>query len=230
MSFALVPTRALFAFRIGVRKFAVPPRIDGELADWTPAHRLPDLSPLDGDRPNCEVSAGWHETGLYLAASISNKRLPPACDHERFWTGDGFRVWVDTRDNHTAHRANRFCSQFYFLPDTFTGARVPVPGSKETAAESTEGVNVAGKRRIDGWQMEMRIAAEAMNGFDPAEHPRLGFYWYLRDRERGDRWLTLGGSFPFWMDPSIWASVELLPGEPPAEVKTKSPRGKRTAK
>ena len=211
MSEGLVPNRALFAFRIGVKRFARPPCLTGDLRDWSDEHRLPDLSGLDGRSGHAEVCMGWDQAALYFAVSVTGKRRPIACDHERFWTGDGFRVWLDTRDTHNVHRASRFCRQFCFLPDDFTGRQAAVPRAKEDAPLCDPGeLTVVGKRKAGGYTMEIALPASALGGFDPEEHPRIGFYYYLRDAELGDQFLTLGGQFPFWMDPSVWASAELL--------------------
>jgi hypothetical protein len=48
-----------------------------------------------------------------------------------------------------------------------------------------------------------------LNGFDPEANPLLGFYYFLRDAELGEQFLTVGHEFPFPHDPSLWSTLEL---------------------
>jgi hypothetical protein len=208
---ALVPNRVMFNFRLSVRRFAKPPRIDGKLADWTDTHRLPDLSGLEDRESHADVYMGWDEFALYFAVVMREKWEEPVCDRERYWTRDGFRIWIDTRDTRDIHRASKYCRQFCFFPDDFTGRQMAVPNAKEDAPiAEPSAFKVAGKRRRDGWQMEVALPASVLGGYDPVEHPRIGFCYYLKDMEVGDQWLTLGGVFPYYQDPSVWASVDLV--------------------
>ena len=53
------------------------------------------------------------------------------------------------------------------------------------------------------------IPAAAITGYDPAEHPKLGFSYAVVDRELGWQTLSLGPEFPFVEDPSLWCTLEL---------------------
>jgi hypothetical protein len=57
--------------------------------------------------------------------------------------------------------------------------------------------------------LEAFIAAAALTGFDPQEHPRLGFNYRIVDRELGEQTLSVGSPMPFQEDPSLWATLEL---------------------
>jgi hypothetical protein len=61
-----------------------------------------------------------------------------------------------------------------------------------------------------GYRLEAFLPAAVLNGFDPQEHPRLGVYYYIRDQELGDQFLSVGWEFPFGEDPSLWAVLELV--------------------
>jgi len=62
-----------------------------------------------------------------------------------------------------------------------------------------------------GWyRLEAFFPVTALNGYDPAEHSRLGVYYYVRDSELGDQFLSVGWDFPFGEDPSLWAVLELV--------------------
>ena len=63
--------------------------------------------------------------------------------------------------------------------------------------------------RDDGYMLEALIPAEALTGFDPAEHPRLGFTYAVLDRELGEQTFGVGSPMPYQEDPSLWATLEL---------------------
>jgi hypothetical protein len=65
------------------------------------------------------------------------------------------------------------------------------------------------QRRKEGYLLEAIIAASALHGYDPENHPRLGFFYWIRDLELGDQTLTVGPDFPFWEDPSLWCTLQL---------------------
>jgi hypothetical protein len=69
--------------------------------------------------------------------------------------------------------------------------------------------NIA-QKNADGYEMRMTIPAETLTGFDAAEHPRLGFFWCVYDRELGAQPMALTRDYPFDEDPSQWATLELL--------------------
>jgi hypothetical protein len=64
--------------------------------------------------------------------------------------------------------------------------------------------------RPDGYLLEALIPAEALTGFDPAEHPRLGFTYAVVDRELGQQTFGVGSPMPYQEDPSLWATLELV--------------------
>ena len=47
-------------------------------------------------------------------------------------------------------------------------------------------------------------------GFEPAEHPRLGFTYAVIDRELGEQTFSVGRPMPYDEDPSLWATLELV--------------------
>ena len=61
-----------------------------------------------------------------------------------------------------------------------------------------------------GYGLEILIAAGALTGFDPQEHPRLGFTYAVIDRELGEQTLGVGSPMPYQEDPSLWATLELV--------------------
>jgi hypothetical protein len=69
---------------------------------------------------------------------------------------------------------------------------------------------VRSEKRIDGYLLQACVPAEALTGFDPAEHGRLGFTYAVVDRELGWQTFSIGPEFPFVEDPSLWGTLELV--------------------
>ncbi len=65
------------------------------------------------------------------------------------------------------------------------------------------------RRLPDGYILDALMPAEALTGFDPAEHPRLGFTYAVMDRELGEQTFGVGSPMPYQEDPSLWATLEL---------------------
>ena len=121
------------------------------------------------------------------------------------------------RDARTVKRATRFCQQFYFLP-TGGGANAiePVAGvnkfqrAREDAPRiAAERITVAAKVNASGYELEAHIPADCLCGFDPLEHPRIGFYYILEDSDHGQQYLTVGDDLYWYADPSTWATAVL---------------------
>jgi hypothetical protein len=57
--------------------------------------------------------------------------------------------------------------------------------------------------------LEAAVTADGLTGYDPSEHPRLGFTYVVIDRELGWQTFTVGSEFPYQEDPTLWGSLEL---------------------
>ena len=87
---------------------------------------------------------------------------------------------------------------------------LPINRAREPAPPVREGLLKARcESRADGYILEAFIPAEALIGFDPAEHPRLGFTYAVIDRELGEQTFSVGSPMPYQEDPSLWATLEL---------------------
>ena len=178
---------------------------------------LPNLAALEGRPSAAEVRAAWNEGGLAFNVRLAGKRQPPWCRDSRLEDSDGFHVWIDTRDTHNVHRASRFCHRFVFLPsgggrrlDEPVADQLLINRARENARPIRPGtLQVRGEKRADGYSLECHSPADALTGFEPAEYPRLGFFYALSDRELGWQTLGVGPEFPFTEDPSLWATLEL---------------------
>ena len=187
------------------------------LVDLPESARIENFAALDQAANFADVRLAWNEFGLAVQAEVKGKHEPPAGDAARPWSSDGLMLWIDTRDARTSHRASRHCHQLHFLP---AGAGedkdepVVVPMKINRALQDAPLANAAdipfrAERTKGGYRLEAFLPAAVLNGFDPAEHPRLGFYYVVRDRELGDQFLGVNGDFPFADDPSLWSVLEL---------------------
>ena len=70
-------------------------------------------------------------------------------------------------------------------------------------------LKVRNEKRVDGYVLEAFIPADVLTGFDPNEHPRLGFTYAVIDRELGEQTFGVGTPMPYQEDPSLWATLEL---------------------
>ncbi len=214
----LIPNRLLFGIEFPLLRCKTAPNIDGSLSGWTDDHRLPMLGNIDGGRDYADAWACWNETGLFIACRVTGKRKALRCDPKSFWTGDNLRLCTDMRDARDNRRATRFCQQFYFLP-TGGGPRGdrPVAGvnkfqraREDAPSVAVEQLRVASRVTATEYVLEGNIPADCLNGFDPNEHRRIGFYYILEDADHGQQYLTVGDDLLWYADPSTWATAVLV--------------------
>jgi len=219
MSSSLLPQRFLF-------RFAVPclwrdPLWAPKGGPLEPRYRLPRCAELEGIASPAEVRAAWSHAGVVFRVEVRGKRQPAWCRASRPEDSDGVCFWIDTRDVHNVHRAGRFCHAFLFLP-TGGGMRAdqplaqPVPinrAREQPRPVRPEVLQVRSQMLRDGYVLEAFIPAEALTGFDPQEHPRLGFNYAILDRELGPQTFSAGSPMPYGEDPSLWATLELEKAE-----------------
>jgi hypothetical protein len=216
MSESLLPQRFLF-------RFSAPCHYRDPL--WKPGgagldewFRLISLGELEDEPAVAEVSAAWSEEGLVFVTKVSGKKQPIWCRASRAEDSDALQVWIDTRDVRNVHRASRFCHRFIFLPsgggkklDEAFGQSLPINRAREPARPVGPGVlKAVSQVRADGYVLECFVPAEAMIGFEPAEHPRIGFTYALTDRELGHQTFSISRPMPYDEDPSLWATLELV--------------------
>lgn len=214
---ALIPNRFLFDLEFPLRYRPVLPKINGHLSDWTDGDLLPALDEIDGRKTFADVWACWNETGLCIACRITGKKQALRCDPRSFWTGDNLRLCTDMRDARSNKRATRFCRQFYFLPtgggrkgDRPVAGVNPIQRAREDApAIPVDKIAVASNVFDRGYTLEAHVPVKCLSGFDPMQHPRIGFYYMLEDRDHGQQYLTVGDDLNWHVDPSTWATAVL---------------------
>lgn len=215
-----LPRRAFFRFEFPIHYVAQTPAIDGVMRKWTAKYLLPPLVELEGKPAFADVYAAWNEDCLLVAFDVPERRGTLHCDPAGWWKHDGIRVCVDTRDARDVKRATRFCHFFYLLP-TGGGSnrKQPVVGMHRMsrAKEPPPNVDVSRIRvgvQIErrGYSLEAAIPTACLNGWDPAEHPRIGFFYKVKDSHHGDQHLTVDDELGWNVDPSTWATAVLFRG------------------
>ena len=182
-----------------------------------PAAKLPCFGEISGQRLFGDVRGAWRPEGLGFQVKVTGKRQPPWCRDTRAEDSDGLHVWIDTRDTHNIHRASRFCHRFVFAPQGSGKAGIdpfaqmlPINRAKEDSRTlGPQRLEVTAKIRTNGYEMSGWIPIEALSGFSYEDHPRLGFFYALVDRENGWQTWSLGPEFPVTEDPSLWGTVTL---------------------
>ena len=211
----LLPSTFLF-------QFAVPCRYRRTI--WSAAgvkleetHRIPSLGELDGQKPYADVRAAWNGTGLTFSVQVVGKKSSLWCRGTRLEESDGLHLWIDTRDTRNIHRASRYCHRFVFLPagdgpqyQSPVAGWLPINRAKDNPKPVPSGsLQVRSLVQAGGYQLQAHVPASALTGFDPSEHPRLGFCYAVVDRELGWQIFNMGSEFPFAEDPSLWGSLVL---------------------
>ncbi|UCF34434.1 MAG: hypothetical protein JSV78_03850 [Phycisphaerales bacterium] len=214
---ALVPNRFLFDFEFPLRYRPAPIVIDGDEGKWSDEELLPRLGEIDGREDFAEAWACWNETGLYFACRVTGRKRPLRCDPKGFWLGDNVRICTDMRDARSIKRATRACQQFFLTPiGGGASGKEPVAGVNKFKRARDDAppidpdeIEIASRVTKTAYTLEAHIPANCLSGFDPVDHPRIGFYYIIEDRDRGQQYLTVGDDLYWYVDPSTWASAVL---------------------
>ncbi len=218
MSEQLITPPFLFRFAVPCRSTSKSwSETDG--LDLTAKYTVPSFqAELADGRPFGDLRLAWSAEGFIFNLRVRDKKQAPWCRESRLEESDGLTLWIDTRNTLNVHRASRFCHQFIFLPQGEGNQQqnpvaelLNINRAKDNPGQPNRGtLKVRGEKRVDGYVMQGFIPAVAMTGFDPNEHPKLGFYYAITDRELGWQTLSLGSEYPFQTDPSLWGTLKLV--------------------
>jgi hypothetical protein len=218
----LIPARFLLRLAYPCRYADLVPADDEDtLFHLSEAYRIDNFAAADGLTNFADVRLAWNAGGLALQVEVRGKEAPPQGSPDRARGSDGVTLWLDTRGDRTFHRASRYCHQFHFLaaaggPERdeplFVQSKINRALQDAPFADAAD-VALRVERVNGGYRLEAFLPAAALNGFDPEEHPTLGFYYAVRDLEHGEQTLGVGAEFPFADDPSLWATLELAGGK-----------------
>lgn len=214
---ALVPPEFLFHCTYRVQCIDRLPRRGKQLLKLPRECQLPDTTMSQRPRFG-EIRLAWNDNGLAVALSVRGRSTPLVCDPQRPGQTDGLRLWIDTRNTQSIHRASRFCQQFEVLPaggGDDGSAPIVTPqliarAKEEPPAVDAELIPVDSSVIATGYDLEVWLPASVLHGFDPERQPKLGFYYAINDAELGLQTLSVGPEFPFPSDPSLWSTLELV--------------------
>ncbi len=211
-----IPVRSLFHFAIPC--YYQQPLWGDEGALLSEAHRLPDLSQVEGEFNGVEVRAGWNEEAFAAQFRVFNPKL-------LVWTAKGtgsvfISVWINTRAAQDIHRATRFCHWFEIEGcKGRTGveeARVTwraIPRAKETP-NSPPPQTVIAKAKLDPdrrhYCVNVLFKRESLTGYDPREYPQIGFNYEVMRAAVEPITFSAGAPLRYQDDPSLWITLDLV--------------------
>ncbi len=216
MSEPLVSPKFIFRFSLPCRYKARLWTAKGAALDES--YRLAGLDELERPGRLPDFRAAWSNEGMAFSLLVEGKRQPPWCRESRSEDSDGVQIWIDTRNVQNVHRAGRFCHRLVFLPcgladktNDPVAAVLAINRAREPHGPIHAGqLKAASSLLADGYRLDALVPAEALTGFDPQDHPAIGFNYAVLDRELGERTLTAGSPMPYREDPSLWATLELV--------------------
>jgi hypothetical protein len=216
---SLVPYRFLFRVAYPCRYVKGIPAEDADrLLDLADVCRIDNFAAMEERKNFADVRLAWNEFGLGVQVEVKGKDELAQGSSNRLRGSDGLTLWIDTRDARTSHRASRYCHQFHFLPtgggpdgDEPVFSQVKINRALQDAPLCSAGsVPLRCVQTAQGYLLEAFLPAAVLNGFDPEQNPRLGFFYVVKDTELGEQVLSVGPDFPYWEDPSLWSVLELV--------------------
>ena len=216
---SLLPHRFLFRVAYPCRYLKGIPAEDADrLLELPDTCRVDNFAAMDERKNFADVRLAWNEFGLGVQVEVTGKDALPEANASRLRSSDGVTFWIDTRDARTSHRASRYCHQFHLLPsgggpdsDEPVFSQMKINRALQDAPLcNSNSVPFRSIRTRHGYILEAFFPAAVLNGFDPEQNPRLGFYYVVKDTELGEQLLSVGADFPYWEDPSLWSVLELV--------------------
>ncbi|MBD3239157.1 MAG: hypothetical protein GF331_01120 [Chitinivibrionales bacterium] len=210
-------SRAFFEYRVPMARTPSKLRIDGNLREWTPSHRLPNLSAIDGRREFAEVYAGWADDGLSFGLRVGDKTRY-GHNPKNPLRSEVLLLWIDTRDARDIHRATRYCHSLrVFLQGAGADGTQPLVRRQKVTWQPEQQppgfdvrkVRAAGSMEKAHYTLEVHIPGRILHGYDPSECSSIGLFVQIMDSEHGEQFWPYPAPLPFWQDPSLWAAVEL---------------------
>ncbi len=215
---ALLPPRFLFRYSFDVRRVDRLPRAGKRLLNLPAECALPLLGRMDEATDFAELRCAWNQHGFACGLTVTGRTTPPKPPESVAEATDVTRLWIDTRNTQTIHRAGRHCHEFELHPLGVDGpgsAPVVLPRTIARAREETplcdpDLIPAQSGMLTDGYWLDVWFPAAALQGYDPVAQPYLGFYYAIQDAELGLQTLSVGREFPYASDPSLWSTLALV--------------------
>lgn len=218
MSSSLIPQAFWFRVALDCRRLDGMPKDKTRLLDLPESCTLPSFRQLDHPIDWARVRAAWSPEGLGFSFELTEKVGQISSGESNLIAGDSVTLWIDTRDTRTIHRATRFCHRFHFAISSVSGTKsLKVTASQKEIARAqadaptapSGSISARAERILNGWRLEVFLAAAALSGYDPETNRRLGFNFEINDADRGAVNLGVGREFPIGEDPSLWGTLVL---------------------
>ncbi len=208
-----------------VCKLPQPPRINGNLSDWseqfrvTPVQTTKTIGIERNTTPPPNVFMGWRDEGLYLAFEVFDQNIDSVAASDRWWTRDNIEFWISTRPVMTDEQVyNTFCHQFFYVPHAN-----PVDGILGTLGQWHRPGDALQKNLVphpkvvhqsrvlpDRYTVEIFLPAEALNGWDPANHNELAFNFHIRNFHKAvDYFWSAPKELTTQLRPNTWGKLVL---------------------
>ncbi len=207
---SIVPHSFLFRHSIAIPEIKEIPHQRGRLLRLPDSTLIPDLTLKNSSPQWGEVKLAWNPGGLGISLKVSQKKHPTT-------STEHIKVWIDTRDTKTIHRANRYCHLFQFFPvGNPQDQKQPCCSQLQIHRAQADAptcdlskIKLWSKIDTRGYEMDAWLPSTVLNGFDPASYPQLGFYYTISDSESGEQFMSVNNEFPVGQDPSLWATMRL---------------------
>ena len=210
MTSPLVPARFLWRFSAPCRRRE--PLWAPKDAGLEESYRLPGLGELEQRVAWADVRAAWSAAGMVFSVDVRGKRRAPWCRPVAVRR----QRRVAPLDRHPQRSRRSSCQPV--LPPLrlsadrsallWVAADQPCPRAA-AARRAGRPCRPAADSAATAINWTAFVAAEALTGFDPAEHPQLGFTYAVLDRELGEQTFAVGSPLLYQEDPSLWATLEL---------------------
>jgi hypothetical protein len=186
------------------------------------SYQLQDLNVLDHKdkhhSPGCDFRAAWNISGLFFSVLVSGKKQRPWCQAAYPDSSDGLQLFIDTRDIKDIHRASRFCHRLLIMPlgnghsqNEPTAIWLPIQRAKEHPNPvDLKQIQVRSTALPGGYRLDIFLPGSILTGYDPSEHPAIGFHYSLTDKECGNVYYAADPPLPADHDPSLWTTLSLV--------------------
>lgn len=210
-----IPKNMLFRYRIDCRH---SDEKWSKMLELPKTNAIPNFWAMGRGEPYADVRMAWNAEGVFVWVRVKGKRQTVWSRATQILDSDGIQLWIDTRDTHNVHRATKFC-HWIFLSPAGDGAKKDQPIATmlkiNRAKEDSPSINrvpikISSEHRKSGYTLSAFIPAACLSGWNPDEHPQLGFNYSVVDRELGYQPLAIGPELPVAEDPSLWSSLRLL--------------------
>ncbi|HAH47833.1 MAG TPA: hypothetical protein DCM07_23855 [Planctomycetaceae bacterium] len=201
---SIIPCSFLFRHSIALPLIQNIPQQRGRLLNLPASALLPDLT-FDKSKKWGKLKVAWNPEGLAISLQVNQKNHPVTAVER-------LKVWIDTRDTKTIHRASRYCHAFEFQPVGPSGKPVCQQQAIHRAQDDApqcdlKTIGLWAKTSKTGYDLDIWLPASELYGFDPASYPQTGFYYQVSDSELGEQFMMVDHEFPFAQDPSLWATL-----------------------